>query len=162
MGRGVVVEVGRVEHGEDTVERIRVVEGRGKIERGSKEREKEGAGGGRGEGAGERMATSMLEKHRVALRARIYHRVRAGSFFRGQRKDEIAGARKKSSKRTSFYSRERHKAGDIRASELSLFPALSSSLLFQLRKTLFSAGGRRVLRFDRPEIPGSSPELPRR
>jgi len=81
-GREVVVEVGRVEHGEDTVERIRVVEGRGKIERGSKEREKEGVGVGREGGAGERMATSMLEKHRVALRARIPSRSRGILFSR--------------------------------------------------------------------------------
>lgn len=58
---------------------------------------------------------SMLEKHRGALRAK-YHSSRAGSFF-GRREHGIAGARKKSPKRSSSLSREQHKAGDIRANE---------------------------------------------
>lgn len=57
-----VVEVGRVEHGEDMVERIRLIGGRQNI----------GKGDQRGRGREGCVATSMLEKHREALRAK-YH-----------------------------------------------------------------------------------------
>lgn len=107
-------KVGRAEHGKDMVERIQVVRWRNR-ERG---RSKERMG---------RVATSMLEKHREALRAK-YHSSRAGSFF-GRREHGIAGARKKSSKRSSFPS----PASNIKR---EIYARTSA----ELRKTLFSTG----------------------
>lgn len=101
-----MVEVGRVEHGEDTVERIRVVEGRGKIERGSKEREKDEEGVGReGRGWGKDGDVDVGEKHRVALRARIPSRSRGILFSRAAEGRNCRSAKEIVEKKFSLLSR---------------------------------------------------------
>jgi len=77
------------------------------------------------------VATSILEKHRGALRAK-YYSSHAGSFF-GRRKHGIVGARKKSPKRSSSLSREQHKARDIRANERRT----SQNIVFHRQKESF-------------------------
>lgn len=105
--------------------------------------------GGKGKG----MATSMLEKHRVTLRARYYRAFARDPFFAG-------------SGSTKLPERERNRrkellstlASDIkreiyaRANSQLSFPR-PSPLPSVLRKTLFSTDGKGVSRFDRPEIP---------
>lgn len=128
------------------------------------ERERKGRGGRKGG----RDWDGDVDVGKTSRCEREYHRVRAGSFFRGQRKDEIAGARKKSSKRSSFYSRERHKAGDIRASELSfpapfrLPPPPPTPLPPRTSQNIVFRGWTESFEIRPTRNPGSSPELPRR